>query len=120
MRVSTNPIDRAFDRAIELTKELRENYGDDELYNNPSMLSGYYADLIELTDEGMLTREEAAFLISDTVWFKAVSYYQNIEKVVKLADYFVLALARSDNREQQRWGRLVQSIEQAKKFYSRS
>jgi hypothetical protein len=39
---------------------------------------------------------------------------------VKLADYFVLALARSDNREQHRWGRLVQAIELAKKFYSRS
>ena len=117
--MSSEPINPVYEKAIELTKDIRDFYGEDELYNNPSVLSRYYSDLVEMHDTGLINRQEVAFLITDTSWFKAVSYFQKIEQVVLLADYYSLSFLRHDNREDKRWERLNNSIKLAARFYSR-
>ena len=117
--MSSEPIDPNYEKAIALTKDIRDFYGEDELYNNPSILSRYYADLVEMQQTGQINRDETAFLISDTAWFKAVSYFQKIEQVVNLADYYSLASTRFDDREHKRWERLTKTIWYTVRFYSR-
>ena len=117
-RPQVDPIDRNFNRAIKLTQSIRDSYDKDVLYSDPKTLISYYQKLIDACLKGIIDQRESAFLIADTVWFKAVSYNPDVEVIVVLAT----ELEQSDSplvspKAYQRWENLVHIIGHHYKAY---
>jgi len=113
-----DPIDRNFNRAIKLTQPIRDFFDKDDLYSDPKTLISYYQKLIDACQKGIIDQRESAFLIADTVWFKAVSYNPDVEVIVVLAT----ELEQSDSplvspKAYQRWENLVHIIGHHYKAY---
>lgn len=113
-----DPIDRNFNRAIKLTQSIRDSYDKDVLYSDPKTLIDYYAKLVDLNRKGKINESETAFLITDTVWFEAVSYNPDVEVLVVLASELeLMGSPRVSPRAKDHWEKLTRLIRFQHKNY---
>lgn len=113
-----DPIDRNFNRAIKLTQPIRDFFDKDDLYSDPKTLISYYQKLIDACLKGIIDQRESAFLIADTVWFKAVSYNPDVEVLVVLASELELMDSpRVSPRAKDHWEKLTRLIRFQHKNY---
>ena len=106
-----DPINRSFNRAIKVSQPLRDSFHKDQLYNDPATLISYYKSVIELASKQTISELEASFLISDTIWYKAVTDCSDVESVVILASELDSCDSVKVSRvAQKRWENLVQMV----------
>lgn len=106
-----DPIDRRFNRAIKLSKSLRDSFDKDALYSDPTTLISYYKGLVELAQSKVISELEASFLITDTIWYKIVSYNSDVEAIVVEASQLDSCESPKVSRvAQQRWDKLVRLV----------
>ena len=108
---------RNFSLALEFTKSIRLGYGISQACSDNLAMLRYYKAMVNLTlhdnsYEDGLTRYEAAFLISDTIWSKSAQMNPEIKKIAELASE--LELPSSDQTQYDlSWNKLVRLIQLA-------
>jgi hypothetical protein len=70
-----------FNKALEASKEIRERYPKYIIQDNAALVLEYYQAIIDLSDNGGLTRKQACFLIADTMWYNCVRSNHELESV---------------------------------------
>lgn len=108
---------RNFSLALEFTKPIRLGYGINQACGDDLAMLHYYKAMVNLTlhdnsYEDGITRHEAAFLISDTIWSKSAQMNPEIKKIAELASE--LELPSSDQTQYDlSWNKLVRLIQLA-------
>lgn len=105
---------RNFSLALEYTKSIRLGFGISQSCSDNLAMLRYYKAMVNLTRhdnsyEDGITRQEAAFLISDTIWSKSAQINPAIKKIAELASELELP---SSNQTQYdaKWDKLVELI----------
>ncbi|HMS91875.1 MAG TPA: hypothetical protein PJ993_00810 [Candidatus Saccharibacteria bacterium] len=106
-----------FQGAIERSRIVRDRFSETQLAEDPSSVLEYYTELINLADKGTITRQEAAFLIADTMWYKSVDTNPGIESISLDAGELELPDRFEDDELDYRWQRLNTWIEEEKEKY---
>jgi len=106
-----------FQGAIEKTKSVRDSFTESQLTEDPKSVLEYYAELIDLADKGTITRQEAAYLIADTMWYKSVDSNPDIESIAFDAGELELPEKNVSGNLDERWKRLVVWVNEERAKY---
>ena len=108
---------RDFSLALQYTKSIRLGFNISRASTDPIAMLRYYKALVNLTlydgsYEDGITKYEAAFLISDTIWSRVVQNNTSIRKIAELASELEPPTYNKAQYEAS-WLRLLELIKQA-------
>ena len=70
-----------FNNALRASEEIRKRYPRELIKDDPLKVLQYYQELIQMVEDGGLTRKQACFLIADTMTLNSVRFYKPIESI---------------------------------------
>ena len=92
-----------FNKALKASEEIRSRYPREMLNEDPLNVLMYYRELIQMAEEGKLTRKQACFLIADTMSLNSVRFYKPTESIAIDAGCQELPDRQILGNPQERW-----------------
>ena len=92
-----------FNRALEASKAIRDQYPREEVEDTPALVLEYYQALIDFCEQGGITRKQACFLIADTMHYNCVRQDWTIESIAIDAGYQELPDRQITGDPDERW-----------------
>lgn len=108
---------RDFSLALQFTRSIRLGYNINRGSKDPVAMLRYYKALVNLTlhdnsYEDGISRYEAAFLISDTIWAKVTQANPRIKEIAELASELELPASSQADYDKD-WDKLKKLIQSA-------
>ena len=79
-----------FNKALEASKAIRDQYPREEIQDTPTLVLEYYQTLIDFCEQGGITRKQACFLIADTMHYNCVRAIGDLESIAIAAGHLEL------------------------------
>lgn len=102
--------DSAYNDAIKQTDFLRKKYGGDVTKLNKKQLTGYMSELLDLCEDGIISRPDCAFLISETYWSPIVRDDSDLDPIVRLASLLEVPSFIEPNNPNEHWIELTDKV----------
>ena len=102
--------DSSYNNAIDQTNYLRSKYGGDITKIGKGQVISYLKDLLLICEDGIITRSETAFLISETLWSKLVREDPKLESIAMLATMLEVPQFIEGENLNLHWAELVEKI----------
>lgn len=102
--------DSSYNDAISQTDFLRKKYGGDVTKLNKTQLVSYMAELLDLSEDGTISRTDCAFLISETYWSPIVRDDPGLDSAVRLASLLEVPSYIEPANPNEHWVELVEKV----------
>ncbi len=89
---------------------IRSHYGNDRLNSEPLAVFEYCMEVITLADDGKLTKEAAASLVADSMWYDSIHFSPSIRAIVDGAEELELPARYIEGNPLERWDNLKVNI----------